>query len=914
MDEPTVGLHLEDVKSLLNTLKALKDRGCTAILVEHHPEVMLASDWIIELGPEGGEKGGYLIFEGELAKFLKEKTFTSTYLSEYLSPHKLKPVKREYHYEEPVIYLRGVNHHNLQNLELKIPRDRLVVITGVSGSGKSTLAFDVIFSEGQRRFLETLPAYLRQFVKLHEEVEYESISGIPPTVALEQKSGELSPRATVGTLTDILSYLRLLYAKLSQGVCPGCGLPLEKRTEEELKDLAFSFLKERVKKGEKLRVFVPLVKHRKGIYRTLFERYLKKGEHIFRIDGELTKIPPIPSLSRYLEHTIELFIGEAELREERFSSLFMRGLKEGKGEVIISFEEGEYTFSTERICPSCGRSLPEPDPLLFAFNSRIGACPFCRGLGCEECKGSRYREEVFFYKLKGISLPELLDFPISKAIEFFEKLEFEERERPIGEPLRLEILKRLECLKELGLKYLTLSRSADTLSSGEAKRVRIAQAIGSNLTGVAYVLDEPTIGLHPRDTERLIAVLKQLRNKGNTVIVIEHDEDTILSADYLIELGPGGGRKGGRVLFAGELKEFLKKGQGPTFSAITDPERRKINPEPKKFERFITLKQVNYRNLKGIDVNIPQGALVVVVGVSGSGKSSLICEVLYEGLKTKLAGRKKLMGVKEILGAEEIKRVYLVDHSPIGNTPRSTPATYMGVYTDIRKAFAETLMAKAKGYREGHFSFNTQEGQCPYCKGQGYVKVEVKFLPAVYQMCEYCLGKRYRKEVLEITLNGKDISEVLEMSFEEAREFFRNFPNIFRKLDVVCNIGVEYLTLGQPSPSLSGGEAQRIKLAKEFVKTSKSEAVFILDEPTTGLHIKDVEKLVRILKGLVEKGHTVVVIEHNFELIKHADWIIELGPEGGEKGGYLLFEGLLRDFLKQSTQTAKAFRKYLNLS
>ena len=911
MDEPTVGLHLADVEKLLNTLKVLKEKGCTVILVEHHPEVMLASDWVIELGPEGGEKGGHLIFEGDTARFLKEKTFTSTYLSEYLSAHSLKGLKREYAYEKAVISLKGVNHHNLQSLNLEIPRNKLIVITGVSGSGKSTLAFDVIFTEGQRRFLETLPAYLRQFVKLYEEVEYESISGIPPTVALEQKSGELSPRATVGTLTDILPYLRLLYARLSQGFCPGCGLPLKKRTEEELKDLALEFLKDKVQKGERLKFFAPLVKHRKGIYKSLFERHLKKGEHFFRVDGILMKVPPIPVLSRFVEHDIELFIGEAGIEEKRFSSLFLRGVKEGKGEIIISSSSGEYLFSTERICPSCGRSLPEPDPLLFAFNSKIGACPYCHGLGCEECNGSRYRKEVFFYKLKGVSLPELLDFPISKAIEFFEKLSFEEREKPIGEPLRQEILKRLKCLDELGLSYLTLSRAGDTLSSGEAKRVRIAQAIGSNLTGVAYVLDEPTIGLHPRDTEKLIGVLKQLRDKGNTVIVIEHDEETILSADYLVELGSGGGKKGGKVLFAGELKEFLKKGQGPTFNALTDPERRKINLESREFKGFITLKKVNYRNLKDIDVKIPRGALVVVVGVSGSGKSSLICEVLYQGLQAFQAGKKKFMGVKEILGAEEIKRVYLVDHSPIGNTPRSTPATYIGVYTDIRKAFAGTLMAKTKGYREGHFSFNTPEGQCPYCKGQGYTKVEVKFLPAVYQACEYCEGRRYRKEVLEVKLNGKDISEVLAMTFEEAREFFKNFPGIFRKLEVVCEIGLEYLTLGQPSPTLSGGEAQRIKLAKEFVKSSKSEAIFILDEPTTGLHIKDVEKLVRILKRLVEKGHTVVVIEHNFELIKHADWIIELGPEGGEKGGRLLFQGSLKEFLNfPNTPTNFVLKKY----
>ncbi len=923
LDEPTVGLHLKDISNLVSALKFLKEEGHTIVIVEHNPEIILASDWVIELGPEGGEKGGHLIFEGSLSDFIKlekEKSFTSDYLKEYLQGLNLKEkaqISREYTYEEPYIKLRGIRHHNLQNINLNIPREKFIVVTGVSGSGKSTLAFDVLFTEGQRRFLETLPTYLRQFFKLHEEIDYDLISGIPPTVALEQRSGELSPRSTVGTVTEILPYLRLLYAKISKAFCPKCNQELKPHTPEELFEIALDLIKN--KKIEEITILASLIKHRKGIYRNLFEKLLNSGYHQVRIDRTFYKIPPIPSLSRFKEHTIEVVLGKLNnFNEKTFKDLFLKALQEGKGEAILLLDNKEYLFSQKRACPNCGISLPEPDPLLFAFNSKIGACPSCQGLGrieneiCPICKGNRYKKEVFYYRINGLSLPELCELDIYKVKNFLTGLKLKGKEKLLAEELVAEIISRLEYLIKLGVGYLNLGRSADTLSSGEAKRVRISAEIGSNLTGVAYILDEPTIGLHPKDNAKLIKVLKTLRDKGNTVIVVEHDEDTILASDFVIDLGPGGGKKGGKVIFAGPSSELLNCKNSETAKVLQDKTRKILKSLNRKPKEFINLKKANLRNLKNIDVSFPINALTVVVGVSGSGKSTLVCDVLFENLKNLLEKSKsELIGVKEIENFEKIKRVYLVDHSPIGNTPRSTPATYINVFTDIRKVFAQTLLAKQRGYKEGRFSFNTPEGQCPYCKGQGYIKVEIKFLPEVYQLCEYCQGKRYNPETLEIFLKGKNIADILNMDFAEAAEFFANFPSIQHKLNTVCEIGLDYLTLGQPSPTLSGGEAQRIKLAKEFVKSSKTGTLFILDEPTTGLHIKDVEKLVKVLQGLIEKGHTVVVIEHNLELIKCADWVIELGPEGGEKGGYLLFQGSISDFLKANTPTSEVLLSYL---
>jgi len=958
LDEPTVGLHLQDVKHLIHTLELLREEGHTIIIVEHHPEVMLCADHIVELGPEGGEKGGYLLYQGDLKGLLKAKTPTSKALKEYLSPRVFTTRHQFLSHPKPalslspraqarglpdnkVISLRGVKHHNLKNLDLDLPREKLIIVTGVSGSGKSTLAFDVIFSEGQRRFLETLPGYFRQFIKVHEEPNVDLITGLPPTVALEQRSGELSPRSTVGTLTEILPYLRLLYSRVSKAFCPSCGKPIKPRTEEELLSLAESLYPKH--SGKEIKVLANLVRHRKGHFRPLFERYLKRGYHSFRVDGEYMEIPPLRELSRYSEHTLELNLGSPR-GKEHFLSLVELALREGKGEAILDLGESELYLSTKRTCLNCRVSLPEPSPLLFAFNTKVGACQTCEGLGrleeevCPACQGSRLRDEVRAFKINGLSLPELCDLSIDKALEFIESLEFEGREKKIAEELVAEIRSRLRCLIDLGLSYLTLSRSADTLSSGEAKRVRISAEVGSNLTGVAYILDEPTIGLHPKDTAKLIEKLKELCRKGNTLIVVEHDEETILAGDFIVDLGPSGGKKGGESLFAGSKEDFLKS-NSLTAKALKDLSRKQIFSLRRAPKKFLRLKKAKLRNLKGFDVEIPLASLVAVVGVSGSGKSTLICEALYQSLQylflchperpschperssclperpschpERKRGVPRLFGLEDIEGWEELSSVYLVDHSPIGNTPRSIPATYINVFTDIRRAFANTLLAKQLGYDEGRFSFNNEEGQCPHCRGHGVIKVEIPFLPTLYQTCEYCQGKRYNQETLRIKLKGKSIADVLEMDFATALELFENYSAIKRKLELVCQIGLDYLLLGQPSPTLSGGEAQRIKLAKELGKSHSKPILYILDEPTTGLHILDVEKLTSVLQGLVSKGHTVVFIEHNPELIKHADWVIELGPEGGDKGGELLFSGPMDEFLEQDTETAKVLREYV---
>ena len=918
LDEPTVGLHLKDVEKLVNALRHLSSLGHTVVVVEHNPEVILGSDWVIELGPEGGERGGYLLFQGKIKEFLKTNTPTAKYLKEYLSGLSLKtPTRRkkeERTYEEPKIKLRGIRHHNLKNIDIDIPREKLVVVTGVSGSGKSTLAFDVIFNEGQRRFLETLPAYLRQFFKLHEEIDFDLISGIPPTVALEQKSGEISSRSVVGTLTDIFPYLRLLFARVSKGYCPLCEIELSCKTDEELKELFFKKIKEL--DAEELTFVAPIIKSRKGSHREVFLRYLKQGYHSFIVNGRLRKVPPVPSLPSRNIHDIDLVVGKAKKNSkiEVLEDLFFKAISEGGGECRVFVGDKRLIFSRKMVCPECGTSLEEPDPLLFAFNTKQGRCPVCKGLGkvygdeCYLCKGTRYKKEVSYYRVGGKTIIELLEMDLVSLKDFLNGLEFKGKEEVIAKELISEITKRIDCLIDLGVGYLTLGRSADTLSSGEAKRVRIAGEVGSNLTGVAYILDEPTIGLHPRDTEKLISVLKKLRDKGNTVIVVEHDEDTIKSADFIIDMGPGGGKNGGEVVFAGTYKQLIRSKNSITAKVLRSRSRKRIKSKKRKAEEFLILEKVSFRNLKGISVKIPLGCLTVVVGVSGSGKSTLVCDVLCK-IKSSFIRDK----VKKVKNAEKLTGIYMVDHSPIGNTPRSTPATYVGVFTEIRKAFTNTKLAKERGYKEGYFSFNTTAGACPHCKGQGYIKLELKFLPEVYQMCEYCKGKRYKDEVLEVKLRGKSIADVLEMDFAEAAEFFKNHAGIYRKLEAVCRIGLDYLSLGQPSPSLSGGEAQRLKLAKEFSKMLKGKVLYVLDEPTTGLHISDVEKLVDVIQGLVDAGHTVVVIEHNPEFIKHADWVIELGPEGGERGGYLLFQGEIEEFLKADTPTSKVLKEYVGI-
>ncbi len=918
LDEPTVGLHLKDIESLKRALKEVVSRGHTVVVVEHHPEIILFADWVVELGPEGGEEGGYLIYEGPVEGLKERDTPTGIWLRRYLKGS--VSVKRDFEKKRRsngFIEVRGARHHNLKNIDVEIPRGRFVVITGVSGSGKSTLAFDLIFAEGQRRYIESLPAYMRQFVRLYEEPEVDLISGLPPTVALEQRTSRSGPRSTVGTLVEILPYLRLLYARVSEAFCPRCGRKLSRVPRGLLlKKVLEEF------SGEEIKVLAPKVKRRKGFHKPVFERAYALGFREFRVDGEFLSVPPVPELSRYREHTVEVVVDAFKVTEdsvERLESALERGFLEGGGELTIWSLKGEELFNERLSCSECGISLPEPDPLLFSFNTKAGACAKCGGLGvvgagsCPSCKGARLKEEALAFKIGGKNIAELSDMSVEELNEFLNGLEFSGREAEVAEPILKEVRARLEFLRDVGLGYLSLSRSGESLSGGEAQRVRLAAELGSNLSGVAYILDEPTIGLHPKDTQRLLSALSRLKQRGNTVIVVEHDEEVIRSAELVVDLGPGGGKKGGEVVFVGPPEELLTSERSKTAQALRDESRRRITVRERKFEEFLEVIGATANNLKEISVRIPLNSLTVVCGVSGSGKSSLVEEVLFKGASALVAGRRLPHTVREIKGVEKLKKVLMVDHSPIGRTPRSTPATYVGFMKDIRRLFASTKEARARGYSESRFSFNVEEGRCEACKGHGIVKVEMKFLPEVYQVCEVCGGKRFNEETLSIRWKGKNIAEVLEMTFDEARDFFSSVPSVFKALDILCELGLDYLTLGQPSPTLSGGEAQRIKLATEFVKGGRGGTLYILDEPSTGLHMLDVQKLVRLLHGLVEKGNTVVVIEHNLDVIKEADWIVELGPGGGEAGGRLLFQGPLTEFLKEDTPTASVLKRQLSL-
>ena len=917
LDEPTVGLHLLDIEKLLSALKGLTARGHTVIVVEHHPEVILAADWVVELGPEGGQGGGYLLHEGPVAELLKKDTPTGTWLKRYLSGEvgltgrarpSLEPAAK-------LIRIRGARHHNLKNLDLDLPRERLIVITGVSGSGKSTLAFDLIFAEGQRRYLESLPAYLRQFVKLYEEPEVDLIAGLPPTVALEQRTSRPGPRSTVGTLTDTLPYLRLLFARVATPYCPRCARPLSRVSREVLLSRLLQEFS-----GQKVKVLSPRVRRRKGFHRPVFERALAAGFSEVRVDGRFLPLPPIPELSRFREHTIEVVVGETLVSPEKegeLRRLLEKALSGGRGEAIVWSPQEERLVSERLSCPDCGLSLPDPDPLLFSFNTRAGACPTCGGLGffpegpCSACGGTRLRPEALAWRLGGRHIAELADLPAGRLRQFLAKLSFSGREAEIARPILRELLARLDFLVEVGLPYLSLSRPGESLSGGEAQRVRLAAELGSNLTGVAYILDEPTIGLHPRDTERLLSALRRLRDRGNTVIVVEHDEETIQAADLVVDLGPGGGREGGRVIFQGPPRDLSRSPESVTGRLLADTSRYRLCGRGRRPKKFLRVEGARLYNLKNITVRFPLEALTVVTGVSGSGKSTLVTEILYRNLRALLSGESKLEGCRRISGYEGLRRVLQVDHSPIGRTPRSTPATYVGFMTAIRRLFAGTPEARARGYTESRFSFNVEGGRCPACKGQGMVRVEMRFLPEVYQVCEVCGGTRFHEETLQVRWRGKNIAEVLAMTMAEAREFFAPVPEISRALEILCQLGLDYLTLGQPSPTLSGGEAQRIKLVTEFVKSRRGGTLFILDEPSTGLHLADVEKLVRLLQGLVDQGHTLVVIEHNLEIIKAADWIVDLGPEGGDEGGELLYEGPPEGLLSLETPTAQALRRYL---
>jgi excinuclease ABC subunit A len=929
-DEPTTGLHFEDIRKLLAALRNLLDQGHTALVIEHNMDVVKTADWVIDLGPEGGEEGGFIVAAGTPEDIAANgASRTGAFLRKYLSgPARLdlsqtRPgiVPSDAESARPIITVVGAREHNLKDLSLSIPRQELVVVTGVSGSGKSTLIFDILFAEGQRRYLESLAPYVRQYVRVLERPDVDSVSGLSPTVAIQQRISHGSPRSTVATLTEIYHFLRLLYSKLGAQHCPGCGRPLKSQSQEAI----VGQIRDRYLR-KKATLLAPKIAARKGFHKELLSRALKKGFREARIDGTLTPLREGMALSRYHEHTIDFVT--ARLPSKNLEEAVAGTLEEGGGALIVLAPEGrEEIFSLKGICPSCGIGLPALDPRLFSFNTKHGACSRCDGLGrigrsdnghtalCPKCGGSRLKPEALFVKVKGYSIWDLVKEPASDALDLLKAFRFAGHEEPVAGPVMAEILMRLAFLNRLGLSYLSLSRSGDTLSGGEAQRIRLAAQLGSNLTGVSYILDEPTIGLHARDNRILLDALRELRDRGNSILVVEHDEETIREADHIIDLGPGAGQFGGQVVASGKLSD-LKKNPDSVTGASFNGFPHEISSRLRPYEQFpkIRVKGASEHNLKHLDVDFPLGALICVTGVSGSGKSTLLKETLFKGLKNKLLNRKDPGGAcKSIAGWKGIDRVLEVDHSPIGYTPRSVPASYVGFLQEIRKLLAMTPQARARGYSPGRFSFNTTGGRCEACKGHGSIKVVMSFLPDVYVRCEVCDGRRFNQETLDITYKGKNIAEILDFTFEEGRSFFATIPKIRRSVEVVSRIGLGYLRIGQPSPTLSGGEAQRIKLAEELAKPSRGRTLYILDEPTTGLHIADVQKLLQVLQALVDQGNTVTVIEHNMEVIKEADYIIDLGPEGGNGGGRVVASGSPPELLAapDGSYTAKFLRKYL---
>jgi excinuclease ABC subunit A len=1024
-DEPTTGLHFDNVRTLLSAFDRLVEDGNTLVVIEHNMDVIKYADYLIDLGPEGGEEGGYVVIAGTPEEIAKCKgSYTGQFLQRYLEGDKTHvlattPKLREEKGEDSgAIRITGASEHNLRDLTLTIPRDQLVVITGMSGSGKSTLAFDIVFAEGQRRYLECLSSYIRQYIKIMDRPQVDLITGIPPTVAIEQRISQGGRRSTVATITEIYHYLRLLYSKLGVQYCIRCGgeissHPLEGITEEILK-----LFDER-----EVAILAPLTTGRKGYHKEVLERARRAGYTTAMIDGMMVELDPLPRLSRYQEHDIELMVDHREIRrEDRLGVLetVKKGLELGRGSIyLLSADKGKIIFSQHLYCPRCHIGFEELDPRLFSFNSRYGACPDCQGLGtfsdfiddmvlpdprksleggalapfeegplqrqkrkilheiqkklnippnrplsvlkeetgrkvlhggngfqgvipilrellryaegdglldhlfsfmgereCPRCHGRRLKENALAVKVKGWGIWDLVSLSARDAERVLGEFHFNDTEMPIAEGIIREVMTKLQFLNRVGLSYLTLDRRGDTLSGGEAQRIRLAAQLGSNLRGICYILDEPTIGLHPRDNQMLLATLRELRDRGNTILVVEHDEDTIRGGDYIIDLGPGGGEHGGRVVASGTLHEIQTSPESITGAYLNGRRRREITSRlrPPKEGQWLSILGASEHNLKGIDVGIPLGTLSCITGVSGSGKSTLLRETIFRALRNLLNDTKTPVGAhREIKGCEHLEGVLEVNHSPIGRTPRSTPATYVKLFDEIRRLFSLTPEARARGYGPGRFSFNAKGGRCEECAGQGKIKVEMQFLPDVYVDCESCLGRRYNDDTLSIIYKGENIHQVLEMTFEEGLKFFSAIPKVKRILQLIVDMGLGYLTFGQPSPTLSGGEAQRVKLITELCKSSRGRTLYILDEPTTGLHLADIERLLKVLQKLVDRGNTVVVIEHNLEVIKEADYIIDLGPEGGAEGGQIVAQGTPWDIIEQRerSHTARFLGDYI---
>lgn len=920
---------------------------------------------------------------------------------------------------EPSIVVKGARAHNLKGVDIELPKDKLIVMTGISGSGKSSLAFDTIYAEGQRRYVESLSAYARQFLGQMDKPDVDTIEGLSPAISIDQKTTSKNPRSTVATVTEIYDYIRLLYARVGKPYCPNHNIEIESQTVQQMVDRILE-----LETRTKIQLLAPVVSHRKGSHEKLIEDIGKKGYVRLRVDGEIVDVNEVPDLDKNKNHTIEVVVDRLVIKEgieTRLADSIETALELSEGSLTVDVIDGEdLKFSENHACPICGFSIGELEPRMFSFNSPFGACPTCDGLGrrltvdmdlvipdpnktlnegaiepweptssdfyptllkrvcevykinmdkpykkltdrqknilmhgsgdkeieftfnqrfgggkrkrkmvfegvlnnidrryhespseytremmsrymtelpCETCHGKRLSKEALSVYVGGCNIGEVVQDSIKEALKYYQNIELSEQDQAIANQILKEIISRLAFLNNVGLEYLTLNRASGTLSGGEAQRIRLATQIGSRLTGVLYVLDEPSIGLHQRDNDRLINTLKEMRDLGNTLIVVEHDDDTMRSADYLVDVGPGAGSHGGEIVAQGTPKQVMKDKNSLTGQYLSG--KKKIDvPEYRRevTKKKISIKGAKSNNLKNVDVDFPLSVMTVVTGVSGSGKSSLVNEVLYKSLAQKINKSKVKPGEYDsIKGIDQLDKIIDIDQSPIGRTPRSNPATYTGVFDDIRDVFAQTNEAKIRGYQKGRFSFNVKGGRCEACKGDGIIKIEMHFLPDVYVPCEVCDGKRYNRETLEVTYKGKNIADVLEMTAEDATHFFENIPKIKRKLQTLVDVGLGYVTLGQQATTLSGGEAQRVKLASELHKRSTGRSIYILDEPTTGLHVDDISRLLKVLNRLVENGDTVVIIEHNLDVIKTADHIIDLGPEGGDGGGTIVATGTPED-------------------
>ena len=973
-DEPTTGLHFDDINILLKVFQKLVDNGHSVLVIEHNSDVIKCADHIIDLGPEGGDEGGQIVGHGSPNEICENKaSYTGHFLGEKIIKSKNKRSKRKKINNKisNEISIRGARENNLKDLNLNIPHEKFTVITGLSGSGKSTLAFDVLFAEGQRRFLDSMSAYARQFVQQMERPDVDQVDGLPPTVAIEQRVSRGGGKSTVSTVTEIYHFLRLLYSKVGTQFCTKCDIPVEKKSISSISTLVHSELK----KG-KATLLAPIVRGRKGFHTDTAERALRQGISHLYVNGSLVETDGFQKLERYQEHHIDAVIAQLDKNSSsnEVSKSIDEALKFGKGTAKLLKPSGQsMVLSSEMSCPNCGEAYEELDPRLFSYNSPHGWCSDCRGYGyiatikpdygkhdsiisaeldeerritkskqvekevCSTCNGARINEIARNVRIGGKSINYLCSLSVIKAIEEINKMNFDGVDRVIARDIVKEIHQRMTFLDEVGLGYLGLDRSATTLSGGESQRIRLASQLGSNLRGVLYVLDEPTIGLHPRDNDKLLETLLKLRDLGNSLVVVEHDDATISRSDHLIDLGPGAGKEGGEVVYEGALgftkKRPTKRIQSATVRSITEKITHPINGSRRKLPKkdskdWISIKGASANNLNDLEVNIPIGRLTVLTGVSGSGKSSLMRGVLKSAFDSKLnQNNKKNTNEKwkSIKGTENFAAVYEVDQSPIGKTSRSTPATYVKVFDEIRKLFSMVPESRVRGYEPGHFSFNTAGGRCEECGGNGQIKLEMNFLPTTWVQCEECKGDRYNTATLEIFLNGKNIADVMNMSVSDACEFFKAHPKINTTLELLRDTGLGYLSLGQPSTTLSGGEAQRIKLVAEIRKgqgrtrnaimkgkTGKNANLYLIEEPTIGLHQSDVLNLIGVLHALVEEGHTVVVIEHNLSVMAEADFMIDMGPEAGPRGGKIIAKGSPEIIAKsKKSETAKFLKETL---